>query len=159
MQGFRVILFCLLLLFVSSYPVLSDTLPKSFGLLQLEWVESGEAARKEIDRLHGKKLKFRKGYIGTYGNKDKKAKVWVSEYESKADAKKEIERMAQGIKKKGGKVFRHFQLISVGGERVYFAVGMGQAHYFFQKGVKAIWLAVDQSEGKETVNNYIRKFP
>ncbi len=139
--------------------MLSDTLPKSFGLLQLEWIESGEAARKEIDRLHGKKLKFRKGYIGTYGNKDKKAKVWVSEYESKADAKKEIERMAQGIKKKGGKVFRHFQLISVGGERVYFAVGMGQAHYFFQKGVKAIWLAIDQSEGRETVNNYIRKFP
>jgi len=157
-KEFRVILFGLLLLFITSSPVWGDTLPKSIGSLQLERIQSGEEARKEIDRLHGKKLKFREGYIGTYGNENIKAKVWVSEYEFEAEAQKEIGQMAQRIKAKGGKVFRHFRLISVEGVKVYFTVGMGQVHYFFQKGVKAIWLAVDPSEAKEAVRDFIGKF-
>ena len=40
---------------------------------------------------------------------------------------------------------------------VYLAVGMGQAHYFFQNGDKVIWLSVDPSLAKEAIRDSVKK--
>jgi hypothetical protein len=134
-----------------------DVLPQSIGSLRLERIQSGEEARQEIDRLHGKQIDFRRGYVGTYGNG--RATLWISEYDSEGEAAEGIGKMAQRIQtsKKGN--FWHFREMSIQGVAVYFVVGMGQAHYFFQKGERVIWLAVDPPLAREAIRDAIRKIP
>jgi hypothetical protein len=136
-----------------------NPLPQSIGPLRLEQVQSGETAKREVDRLHGKSIAFQKGYIGTYGNGEEAGKLWVSEYDSQDKAAEALEKMAQGVRASGEGGFWHFQEIPIEGIPVYFVVGMGQAHYFFQKGVKVIWLAVDPPVAKPAIRDVIGKIP
>jgi hypothetical protein len=136
-----------------------NSLPQSIGPLALVKLQSGEEARKEIDRLHGKQLGYREGYIGTYADGDGKAKLWVSEYGSLEEAAKATAKMVQGMKGGEQKNFWHFQEIPIEGVPVYFVVGMGQAHYFFQKGVKVIWLAVDPPLAKQAIRDLLGEMP
>ncbi len=85
--------------------------------------------------------------------------LWISDYDAKAKAAEEVEKMAQRIQTREGKEFRHFRMISIEGIPVYFVVGMGQAHYFYQTGNKVIWLAVDPQLAKETIRDLIGKIP
>ena len=55
-------------------------------------------------------------------------------------------------------VFFHFRQMIIEERKVYFAVGMGQVHCFFQKGAKVIWLAVDPQLAKEAIKDAVRKF-
>ena len=41
---------------------------------------------------------------------------------------------------------------------MYFVVGMGRVHYFFQKGAKVIWLAIDPPLANEVIRDAVRKF-
>jgi hypothetical protein len=52
---------------------------------------------------------------------------------------------------------KHFQKMMIEQRSVYLAVGMGQAHYFFQKEAEVIWLAVDPSLAKEAIRDAVRK--
>jgi len=159
MTVFRSLLFGLSLLLVIPALTRGDSLPQSIGSLRLEQLQVGEEARQEIDRLHGKHLNFRKGCVGTYVGGDTKAKVWVSEYDSEVEAAKANERMAQEIQAMEGNGFWHFREISISEMSVNFVMGQGQAHYFFQKGKRVIWLTVDPSEASETVTDLIDQVP
>jgi len=68
-----------------------------------------------------------------------------------------IEKMAHGMKQGKQQQFWHFRKMMIEQRPVYLAVGMGQAHYFFQKGAKVIWLAVDPSLAKEAIRDAVRK--
>jgi hypothetical protein len=125
--------------------------------MRLEKVQSGEEARREIDRLHGKQIGFLRGYIGTYAAENGSGQLWVSEHGSEREATEAIERMAQTMKQAKQQQFWHFRKMMVAQRPVYLAVGMGQAHYFFQKGAKVIWLAVDPSLAKEAIRDAVRK--
>jgi len=155
----RSLLFGLSLLLVIPALTRGDSLPQSIGALRLEQLQVGEEARQEIDRLHGKHLNFRKGCVGTYVGGDRKAKVWVSEYDSEVGAAKANERMAQKIQAMEGNGFWHFREISISEMPVNFVMGQGQAHYFFQKGKKVIWLAVAPSEARETITDLMDQVP
>jgi hypothetical protein len=158
MIGVRLLSFNIALLFLLATSAFGDdALPQSIGSLSLEQLQSGEEARQEIDRLHGKQITFRRGYIGTYGNG--RAKLWVSEYDSEGEAAEGIGKMAQRMQTRKEGNFWHFREISIQGVAVYFVVGMGQAHYFFQKGRKVIWLAVDPSLAREAIRDAIGKIP
>lgn len=155
----RVLLLGLSLLLLFPSVSVGNSLPQSIGTLKLVELQSGEEARREIDRLHGKRLSYLKGYIGTYEDRDGKAKLWVSEYASEVKASEAIGKMVQGMKGKEQKDFWHFQEIPIEGVPVYFVVGMAQAHYFFQKGVKLIWLTVDPPLAKQTIRDLLGKIP
>jgi hypothetical protein len=127
--------------------------------LRLEKFQSGEEARREIAKLHGKQIDFQEGYIGSYGGSDGRATLWVSEYGSESGAFEAISNMAKRLETSKEGVFWHFREISIEGTPVYFVVGMGQAHYFFQKGDRAIWLAVDPSLAKVTIRDVFTKIP
>lgn len=149
-----VLLFLLLLIACSSTDI---PLPQSIGSMRLEKVQSGEEARREIDRLHGKQLSFLRGYIGTYVAENGSGQLWVSEHSSEREATEVIEKMAHGMKQGKQQQFWHFRKMMIEQRPVYLAVGMGQAHYFFQKGAKVIWLAVDPSLAKEAIRDAVRK--
>ena len=148
-----VLLVLLLLIACNSTDI---PLPQSIGSMRLEKVQSGEEARREIDRLHGKQISFLRGYIGTYVAENGKGQLWVSEHSSDREATESIEKMAHGMKQ-GKKQFWHFRKMMVEQRPVYLAIGMGQAHYFFQNGTKVIWLSVDPSLAKEAIRDAVRK--
>ncbi len=136
---------------------LGNWLPQSIGSLQLEKLQVGEAAKLEINRLHGKHIDFREGCVATYVGGGKTAKVWLSQYDSEAKATEANKRMAQKIQAMEGKRFWHFRETSIRDIPVNLVMGQGQAHYFFQKGKKVIWLAVDPAEAETTVRDLIGK--
>jgi hypothetical protein len=125
--------------------------------MRLEKVQSGKEARREIDRLHGKQISFLRGYIGTYVAENGSGQLWVSEHSSEREASEAIEKMAYGMKQGKQQQFWHFRKMMIEQRSVYLAVGMGQAHYFFQKGAEVIWLAVDPSLAKEAIRDAVRK--
>ena len=131
-------------------------LPQSIGSMRLEKVQSGEEARQEIDRLHGKQISLIRGYIGMYVAENGRGQLWVSEHSSDREATEAIEKMANGIQKGKQQKFWHFRKMRIERRPVYLAVGMGQAHYFFQNGAKVIWLAVDPSLAKEAIRDAVR---
>lgn len=155
----RIFLLGLSLLFISPVTSWGDALPQTIGSLRLQRLQSGGDARREIDQMHGTRLNYRKGYIGTYGEGKKRAKLWVSEYESKKKATGELEKMV--LKMRGGKQksFWHFQEIFIDSVKVYFVVGMGQTHYFYRKGEKVIWLAIDPDQAREAIRDVLQKIP
>jgi hypothetical protein len=145
--------FLLLLIACNSTDI---PLPQTIGSMRLEKVQSGEEARREIDRLHGKQISFLRGYIGTYLAENGRGQLWVSEHSSEREATEAIEKMAHGIKQ-GKQQFWHFRKMMIEQRPVYLAVGMGQAHYFFQNRAKVIWLTVDPSLAKEAIRDAVRK--
>ncbi len=155
----RVLLFGLSLFLLIPLESMGNMLPESIGAFRLQNMKSGTEAKKEITRLHGKNLDFRTGYIGTYKHGHKEAMLWISDYDAKAKAAEEVEKKARRIQTREGQEFRHFRMISIEEIPVYFVVGMGQAHYFYQTGNKVIWLAVDPQLAKETIRDLIGKIP
>jgi hypothetical protein len=148
-----VLLFLLSLIACSSTDI---SLPQSIGSMRLDKVQSGEEARREIDRLHGKRISFLRGYIGTYVAENGSGQLWVSEHSSEREATEAIEKMVHGVKQ-GKQQFWHFRKMMIEQGPVYLAVGMGRVHYFFRKGAKVIWLAVDPSLAKEAIRDAVRK--
>lgn len=148
-----VLLVLLLLIACSSN---ETPLPQYLGSMRLEKVQSGEEARQEIDRLHGKQISLLRGYIGMYVAENGRGQLWVSEHSSDGEATEAIEKMAYGVKL-GKQQFWHFRQMMIEGRPVYLAVGMGQAHYFYQNGAMAIWLSVDPSLANEAVRDAVRK--
>lgn len=131
--------------------------PQAFGTMKLERLQSGEEARKSIDKLHGKQLNFREGYIASYKDGNKRATLWVSIFDSAKAAKKELSRMAEGIKSGDGKVFQHFRELSIKGNSVYLVTGMDQVHYFFKNDTRVFWLAVDPPEARTAIRDLLEK--
>ena len=148
------VLFLLLLIACNSTEI---PLPQSIGSMRLEKVQSGEEARREIDRLHGKQISLLRGYIGTYVAQNGSGQLWVSEHISEREATEALEKMVYGMKLGKQQQFWHFRQMMIEQRPVYLAVGMGQAHYFFQKGAKVIWLAVDPALAKEAIRDIVRE--
>jgi hypothetical protein len=133
-------------------------LPQAIGVLKLEKMQAGEEARREIDRLHGKQIGLQRGYIGFYGAETGSAQVWLSEHSSDREAAEAVEKMAGSMRQGKQQNFYHFRQMVIEKRTVYFAVGMGQVHYFFQKGAKVIWLAVDPALAKEAIRDAVRSY-
>ena len=133
-------------------------LPQSLGVLRLEKLQAGEEARREIDRLHGKQIGFQRGYIGFYVAETGSAQLWLSEHSSNSEAAAAVEKMAGSLRQGKQQNFWHFRQMVIEKRTMYFAVGMGQVHYFFQKGAKVIWLAVDPALAKEAIRDAVRSY-
>jgi hypothetical protein len=159
MRLIRIIFLAVWLLFLLPFVSAGNWLPQSIGSLLLVNSQSGEEAREEINKLHGKQISFRNGYVGSYEGQDKKGKIWVSEYNTVKGATQAVGQMAKGIKGSKQGNFWHYQEMLIEGVPVHFVLGMGQAHYFFQKNLGVYWLAVDPPIAKPTIRDLIRKIP
>ena len=157
LSRFRVLLGASLLLLYTACNSVDLPLPQSIATMRLDRVQSGKEARQEIDRLHGKQISFRRGYIGTYVADNGDAKLWLSVHSTEGEAAEAMEKMAQSMRQGKQQSFWHFRKIMIGQRQVYFALGMGKAHYFFQKGPKVVWLAVDPPMAKEAIRDTLDK--
>ena len=157
-DGLGVLRFALTLLLLSACGSMEVPLPQSIGVLRLEKFQAGEEAKREIDQLHGKQIGFERGYIGFYRAENGSAQLWLSEHSSDREAAEAVEKMAGSMTQGKQQSFWHFRQMIIEERTVYFAVGMGQVHYFLQKGSKVIWLAVDPPLAKETIRDAVGKF-
>ena len=157
-HGLRLLLFVAPFLLPTACGSPDVPLPQSIGKLRLEKVQSGEEARQAIDRLHGKQIGFQRGYIGLYRAENGSAQLWLSEHNSEREATEAVERMARSMTQGKQQNFWHFRQIVIEERTVYFAVGMGQVHYFFPKGSNVVWLAVDPKLARGAVRDAVRKF-
>ena len=153
-----VLRFALTLLLITACGSGEVPLPQSIGVLKLEKLQTGEEARQEINRLHRKQIGFQRGYIGSYVAEQGSAQVWLSEHSSNSEAAQAVEKMADSMTQGNQQIFWHFRQMVIEQRTVYFAVGMGQVHYFFQKDAKVIWLAVDPPLAKEAIRDAVKKF-
>ena len=157
-DGLGLLCFAATLLLLAACGSGEVPLPRSIGVLRLEKLQAGQEARRGINRLHGKQIGFQRGYIGFYGAENGRAQIWLSEHSSSSEAAESVEKMAGRMTQGEQQVFLHFRQMIIEERKVYFAVGMGQVHYFFQKGAKVIWLAVDPPLAKEAIGDAVRKF-
>ncbi len=129
----------------------SETLglfPKSLGGLTLQEAYGGARAKREIEQMHGGKVRIDRGFVATYTDGKLSATVWVSESANEEEAVKLTEKMEKSIAK-GGTPFSPLERITVPGLEaipVYFTQGMGQFHYIWVKKRLIIWVALDEPD-------------
>jgi len=144
-DGLGVLSFAVTLLLLTTCGSGEVPLPQSIGALRLKKVQAGEEARRD-------------GYIGFYVAENGSGQLWLSEHGSNSEAAEAVEKMAGSMTQGKQQSFWHFRQIVIEERTVYFAVGMGQVHYFFQKSAKVIWLAVDPPLAKEAIRDAVKKF-
>ena len=113
-------------------------IPRSLGGMSLSGdVMMGEAAVNEMRQLHGRDVGMVGGWVAHY---QRNATVYVGEISDEESAVKLLEAMVSRIGA-GNAVFKDLQRARFEGQELYSVFGLGQNHYFYQKGSKVIWLA------------------
>ncbi|MDW7684316.1 MAG: hypothetical protein SCK29_09400 [Bacillota bacterium] len=126
--------------------VLLPALPEMVAGLPLVNFYSGEAAMREITRLHNSDFPLEEGLIGRYGDGTSEAVVWISVSANTAEADRLMELMV--TKMPDSPVFREEETFEAAGRTVYYVTGMGMDHYYWQDGIYIYWLAVDPPAGR-----------
>lgn len=129
-------------------------IPKAIGLLNLVEEMDRDKAREVIDRLHGKGVAPTESRIGTYKNEEESATLYVSAFSNETEAKQVRAEMAARIAE-GNPVFDHYKELTILNHQVAMCLGMGQVHYFFERGNLVYWLGVDLPIAKTAIEDLI----
>ena len=124
--------------------------PESLGDLRLLHSTEGKEALREINRLHGKDLGARDGYVAHYQKDGVVAMLYLAQASSTGQAGRQLERMSDRIKR-GASPFYHLKTSRQGEITLYSALGQGQVHYFYQRDSSVVWLAVDAPVAQQTL--------
>lgn len=151
----------LILIFILAiaFPALAEggkpPVPPALGGLKLAHYLKGEEALREIERLHGKKINVKEGYVAHYEKGESKAMLYISRVSSGSQAEGQVKRMAEGIRK-GGTPFYHLKESRRDGINLYSAIGLGQIHYFYRTGPKVVWLAADPPVASSALSSVLK---
>jgi hypothetical protein len=118
---------------------LESSAPQELAGLRLQRVVTGQQALQDMQRLHNREDGFGlvDGWVGHYENG---ATIWFGVAVDEEDAAALIDDMASSIAR-GGSPFTDLAEESVGDLVVYSVQGLGQLHFFYQRGINVIWLA------------------
>ncbi len=120
------------------------TFPIQIAGLELRHSSQGREATAEINRLHGKEIEMKNGYVVHYESERTRTMLYISEFDSEDQAREQIEQMKKKIEK-GSKGFGHFRELEVEERTLYLVLGFGQIHYFYLDSNRVIWIAKDLS--------------
>jgi hypothetical protein len=116
--------------------------PQALAGLPLAHSQQGAEARGEIERLHGKSIPIRDGYVAHYGTQPPVAMLYVSQARDEKLARQQMEQMTTRIRASNGP-FTHLRESTRFGMTVYSTLGQGQVHYYFRRGATVVWVAAD----------------
>ena len=127
-----------------------ERLPASIAGMELKDFISGEEAARIINRMHQGDVATHSDYIAVYMSDTESATYYLSLYEHPKQAAKAMDNMAL-VMKKEEHGFSHLMQRVHNGKVFYMALGQGQAHYFFARGVELVWLAVDKEIAEQAI--------
>jgi hypothetical protein len=115
-------------------------LPRQVVQLELVSFYSGDAARRDILRLHNSQFPLADGIIGRYEHKASEMTVWVSVSATEEEAAELMDLMV--TKMPASPVFQEKTTFEAEGMEIYHVIGMGMDHYYYLDGLYVYWLAV-----------------
>jgi cytochrome c-type biogenesis protein CcmH len=124
--------------------------PKSLGGLELLHASQGKEALEEINRLHGKELSAKGGYVAHYEKNGAAAMLYLAQASSTDDAARQLNQMSARIRR-GDTPFNQLTKSRQGEITVYSALGQGQRHYFYRRDASVLWLAADAAVAKQSL--------
>ncbi len=134
-------------------------IPRSLGGLPQTHALQGEDARREINRLHGRRIPARGGVVAHYERDGAVAMLYVSQAYVAPMARWQLSRMVKGIEKGKSNAegrFFHLKAREQDGLTLYSALGLGQVHYFYRSGVTIVWLAADPPAARAALADTVR---
>lgn len=134
----------------SAREIFEELLPASIAGMELKEVVSGEEAARIINRMHQGEVATHSDFIAEYRGEPGTATYYLSLYEQPEQAVLAMEDMAR-VMKKEGHGFSHLMSRVHNDKVFYMALGQGQAHYFFARGVELVWLAVDTEIAEQAI--------
>lgn len=154
-RGWVVVPLALLLAACSAPPAIPVTLG---GLPRTHMLEGNDALR-EINRLHGKSIPARGGFVAHYERDGAVAMLYVSRAYLGPLAHWQLTRMIEGIRKGASNAegqFTHLRVREQDGVTFYSALGLGQIHYFYRSGATMVWLAADPGVARQALGDTLR---
>ncbi|MFZ5641348.1 MAG: hypothetical protein ACOY4Q_11770 [Bacillota bacterium] len=139
----------------SSSALSEGSFPQNIAGLSLAQVTSGDQAMGMISQLHGKEITIKQGYIAQYGGAGgSQMTVWVSESNNETEAVQLMDIMDK--KMPASKAFSGRKELTVNGAKVVNVQGMGQEHYYWQKGTKVYWIAVGGADPMQVLKEAMK---
>lgn len=144
-------------------PASGELLPPQLGPWTLSASVTGEAARLEVEQLHGKALGegITDAWVGQYGVEgggQPHAMVWISRSPGEESARELLQRMTDRISE-GSSPFTGLRPMAGSPVEGYALDGMGQTHYYFLVGTDLYWLAVDPDRAEAVLDDLIGRMP
>lgn len=124
--------------------------PGSLGDLKLAHASQGKEALEEINRLHGKDINAKAGYVAHYEKQGTAAMVYLAEASSTDQAARQIGQMRARIQR-GDTPFSGLKTLTADGTTLYSVLGQGQTHYFYRQEANVLWLAADAAVAKQSL--------
>jgi hypothetical protein len=134
-------------------------IPPALGGLPRTHTLQGDDALREINRLHGKSIPSRDGFVAHYERDGAVAMLYVSRAYLGPIARWQLSRMVKGIERGAGNVegpFTHLKVREQEGLVLYSALGLGQIHYFYRSGTTLVWLAADPGVARPALADAVR---
>lgn len=128
--------------FLGGTPSPVEGIPAELAGLPLSHRLDGADALREVARLHGKRIRMKAATVAHYEAGGIVAMLYVSESYLGFFADRQLQAMTAGMEK-GNSPFSRPRTYQQGGTKIYSTFGQGQAHFYYRKGRKVIWLAAD----------------
>lgn len=155
-EGMWSIALTLLLLAGSVLAASGLEVPRELAGLPLAHSQQGAEARGEIERLHGKSIPMKDGYVAHYGTQPPTAMLYVSQAREEKVARQQVEQMTARIQGSNGS-FTHLRESTRFGMTVYSTLGQGQVHYYFRRGATVVWVAADPIIAQQALADAAKK--
>ncbi|MGE4469998.1 MAG: hypothetical protein AB7D47_07695 [Desulfovibrio sp.] len=124
-----------------SAPDVAGLLPAEVHDLERTEFLSGEAARRAVNKLHGKTIKVLDAAVATYGQGHPPAgQVWVSSASNAAEAREQLAVMVE-LMLRGPSPFSPPQAERQSGVEVYRTHGLGMVHLMWSRGDLVWWVS------------------
>ncbi|HVJ47682.1 hypothetical protein [Desulfitobacterium sp.] len=135
-------------------PVTEKLFPAKVSEMNRIELIAGEQALKSVSMLHGKDIPLKQAYVANYqGQGNKKMTIWYSETNNLQDAQLLFQAMDQ--KMPNSDAFKDYKTIKLKDQEYKFITGMGQEHYYWLKGNRVLWIAVQGSDSLKVLKEII----
>lgn len=127
-------------------------LPEKVAQLQLQTFYSGDAAMRDIVRLHNSRFPLADGLVAYYENEDSEMTVWVSVSANEEEARTLMRLMTE--KMPASRVFAEKDVFETAGLTVHHVTGMNMDHYYWLDGIYVYWLAVMDPAPRDVLDGF-----
>lgn len=141
----------------SKTKVLSEkSFPNEYRNMSRVQFITGPQAIDSISKLHGTNITISKGYQVMYQGSEEQMVLWISESPTQEDATKLL--AAMNTKIGNSQAFTNFQEKKIDGQEMYYVYGMNMDNYYYQKGTRIYWVAINAQDTSKEMSFVLKDF-